>query len=56
MLKTVRGRYKNGTVELLEKPGVIEGDVLITSINHEEPETIDLQARGITKDEAWNLE
>ncbi len=55
MLKTVRGRYKNGTVELFEKPGVIEGDVLITFINHEEPETIDLQARGITKEEARNL-
>ena len=55
MLKTVRGRYKNGTVELFEKPGVFEGDVIITFINHEEPEIVDLQARGITKEEARNL-
>lgn len=48
MLKAVRGRYKNGTVELFEKPGISEGDVIITFINPEDSANIDLQARGIT--------
>jgi hypothetical protein len=55
MLKTVRGRYKNGTVELFEKPGISESNIIITFIDHEEPGDIDLQARGITKEEARNL-
>ena len=55
MLKTVRGRYKNGTVELFEKPGISESDVIITFINPEDSENIDLQARGITQEEARNL-
>jgi hypothetical protein len=55
MLKAVRGRYKNGTVELFEKPGISESDVIITFINPEDSENIDLQARGITPEEARNL-
>jgi hypothetical protein len=55
MLKAVRGRYKNGTVELVEKPGISESDVIITFINPEDPENISLQARGITQEEARNL-
>lgn len=55
MLKTVRGRYKNGTVELFEKPEISESNVIITFIDQEETEKIDLQARGITKEEARNL-
>jgi hypothetical protein len=55
MLKAISGRYKNGTVELFEKPGISESDVIITFINPEEQENIDLQARGITQEEARNL-
>ena len=55
MLKTVRGRYKNGTVELFEKPEISESNVIITFIDQEETEKIDLPARGITKEEARNL-
>jgi hypothetical protein len=55
MLKAVRGHYKNGTVELYEKPGIPEGNVIITFIDHEEPAYLDLQTRGITKEEARNL-
>jgi hypothetical protein len=55
MLKATKGRYKNGTVELYEKPDVPECNVVITFIDHEVPEYIDLQARGINREEARNL-
>jgi hypothetical protein len=55
MLKTVRGRYKNGTVELFEKPEISESNVIITFIDQEETEKIDLQVRGITQEESRNL-
>ncbi|MEW6187889.1 MAG: hypothetical protein AB1585_19345 [Thermodesulfobacteriota bacterium] len=55
MLKMVRGRYKNGTVELFEKPSISESDVIITFINPEDPGNIDLPARGINQEEARNL-
>jgi hypothetical protein len=42
-------------VELFEKPGISESDVIITFINPEDSENIDLQARGITPEEARNL-
>jgi hypothetical protein len=55
MLKTVRGRYKNGTVELFEKPEISESNVIITFIDQEKIEKIDLPSRGITREEARNL-
>lgn len=55
MLKAVRGRYKNGAIVLYEKPDANEGNVIITFIDQEDPSKIDLQARGIDKEDARNL-
>jgi hypothetical protein len=55
MLTTVKGHYRNGIVKLYEKPQVEEGDVIITFLNSEEGGLIDLQSRGVTKDEAQDL-
>lgn len=55
MLKTVRGHYKNGEIALYEKPQVKESDIIITFLNSEDTGLIDLQARGITKEQAQDL-
>lgn len=55
MLKTVRGHYKNGKIALYEKPQVKESDIIITFLNSEDTGLIDLQARGITKEQAQDL-
>ncbi len=55
MLKTVKGHYKNGQIELYEKPHLKESDIIITFLNSEEAGAIDLQAKGITKEEAQDL-
>ena len=54
MSKTIHGIYRNGRVELLEEPAdnIKEGPVLITFLERGE---IDLQARGITEEQAGNL-
>lgn len=55
MLKTIKGHYKDGKIELYEKPCLKESDIIITFLNSEEKDVIDLQAKGITKEEAQDL-
>lgn len=55
MLEAIRGHYKNGKIELYEKPHFKESEVVITFLNPEKAEAVDLQARGITKEEAQDL-
>jgi hypothetical protein len=55
MLRAVRGHYKDGTIKLYENPDVSESNVIVTFIDHEEPEFIDLESRGITKGDAKDL-
>lgn len=55
MLEAIRGHYKNGKIELYEKPHFKESEVVITFLNSEKAEAVDLQARGITKKEAQDL-
>lgn len=55
MLEAIRGHYKNGKIELYEKPHFKESEVVITFLNSEKAEAVDLQARGITKEEAQDL-
>jgi hypothetical protein len=55
MLRAVRGRYKNGSVELFEKPPISEGNVIITFIDSEESDYVKLQSKGITKEAAQDL-
>ena len=55
MLEAIRGHYKNGKIELYEKPHFKESEVVITFLNSEKAEAVDLKARGITKEEAQNL-
>lgn len=55
MLEAIRGHYKNGKIELYEKPHFKESEVVITFLNSEKAEAVDLQARGITKEEALDL-
>lgn len=55
MLRTVKGHYKDGRIDLYEKPQLKESDVIITFLNSEEAGEIDLQARGITKEMALDL-
>jgi hypothetical protein len=55
MLRAVRGHYKDGAIELYEKPDISESNVIVTFIDRGESEYIDLQDRGISKDDAQNL-
>jgi len=55
MLKTVRGHYKDGKIAIYGKPQVKESDIIITFLNSEDAGLIDLQAKGITKEEAHDL-
>ncbi len=55
MLKTVKGHYKDGKIELYEKPHLKESDIIITFLNSEETGAIDLLAKEITKEEAQDL-
>ncbi|HAK88219.1 MAG TPA: hypothetical protein DHV16_12315 [Nitrospiraceae bacterium] len=55
MLRTVKGHYKDGRIDLYEKPLLKESDVIITFLNSEVTGAIDLQARGITKEMAQDL-
>ena len=55
MLEAIRGHYKDGKIELYEKPHLQEGDVIITFLSAEGSGFTDLQAKGITKEEAANL-
>jgi hypothetical protein len=55
MPKTVRGHYRDGSIEFYEKPEIKESDVLITFLESETSGEIDLQKRGISKEEANDL-
>lgn len=48
ILEAIKGHYKNGKVELYEKPHLKESEVIITFLNSDEA---DLRAKGITKEE-----
>lgn len=53
MLKAVKGHYKQGNLELYETPHIAECDVIVTFI--ENSEVIDLESRGVTKEDAQDL-
>lgn len=54
MLQSVEGIYRNGKVELLETPTDIDGvRVIVTFLSTSN--TIDLQSRGITQEQAASL-
>lgn len=55
MLEAIKGHYKNGKIELYEKPHLTESEVIITFLNSEEEKSVDLRAKGITKEEANDL-
>lgn len=55
MLKTIKGHYKNGQIELYEKPRLQESDIIITFLNSEDTGQIDLPTKGIKKEEAQDL-
>ncbi|MBI2472597.1 MAG: hypothetical protein HYV59_15390 [Planctomycetes bacterium] len=55
MLKSVRGYYKNGKFELYEKPQLTESEVIMTFVDSEKFEYINLLTRGITKEDAQDL-
>lgn len=55
MLKTVKGHYKDGQIELYEKPHLKESDIIITFLNSEETGEVKIQASGISKEEAQDL-
>lgn len=55
MLRAIRGHYKQGKIELYEKPKLEEGEIIVTFLNSEETGVVDLPARGITKVDAADL-
>lgn len=55
VLETIKGHYKNGKIELYEKPHLKESEIIITFLNSEEAKSVDLSAKGITKEEAGDL-
>ncbi|MBI5814945.1 MAG: hypothetical protein HZB29_04975 [Nitrospinae bacterium] len=55
MIKAIRGHYKNGTVELYEKPQLDEGEIIVTFLNSEESGSVDLRERGISQSAAADL-
>jgi hypothetical protein len=54
MLKTIKGIYRNGKIELSEVPSDVrdETHVIVTFL---EPKLIDLRARGINEEKAAEL-
>lgn len=55
MLEAIRGHYKDGKIDFYEKPHMKEGEVIITFLNSGVTEFVDLQAKGITKEQAQDL-
>jgi hypothetical protein len=55
MLRAVRGHYKNGSIKLYEKPAISESNVIVTFIDSEESEHVNLKTKGITKEAAQDL-
>jgi hypothetical protein len=55
MFRSVKGHYRNGAIELDEKPALKESDVIVTFLDSNEAGLVDLEARGITKEEAQDL-
>ncbi|MBI3795129.1 MAG: hypothetical protein HY280_10465 [Nitrospinae bacterium] len=54
-MEAIRGHYKDGKIELYDKPRLKEGEIVVTFLNPEVPGKIDLQAKGISKEEAADL-
>lgn len=54
MLPGFEGIYRNGKIELIEMPTNINGEIRVIVI-FLEPHYIDLQARGIDKEQAADL-
>ena len=55
MLKSVKGIYRDGKVELLETPGdLAEGKVIVTFLAAESG-LVELQSRGIDREKAADL-
>lgn len=53
MLNSIEGVYRDGKIELFETPpNVAQGKVIVTFLD---AETIDLQGRGIDKNQAADL-
>jgi hypothetical protein len=55
MLETIRGHYKDGKIDLYERPHLKEGEVIITFLNSGESGLVNLQAKGIKREEAHDL-
>lgn len=55
MLEAIRGHYKDGKIELYEKPHLNEGEIVVTFLNPDISGMVDLRARGITKEDAADL-
>ncbi len=54
MMKAIRGVYRNGKVELREKPEGFEGAAVIVTFLSEAKD-VDLEARGIDETQAADL-
>ena len=55
MLTAVEGVYRNGVVELLEKVNLPEEARVVVTLMPPLPGSVDLQARGITREQAADL-
>ncbi len=55
MLTAVEGVYRNGIIELLEKVSLPEEARVVVTVMPPSPGLVDLQARGITREEAAKL-
>lgn len=55
MLKTVKGHYHNGAIELFENPGLSDSDIIITFLGESKAKNIDLQERGLDAVAAQSL-
>ncbi|HIK08883.1 MAG TPA: hypothetical protein IGS52_01220 [Oscillatoriaceae cyanobacterium M33_DOE_052] len=55
MLKTVEGIYRDGKVELLEKPGDVEEARVIVTFMPTTSGVVNLPSRGIDQEQAANL-
>ena len=55
MLTAVEGVYRNGIIELLEKVSLPEEARVVVTVMPPRPGSIDLQAKGITREQAAEL-
>ena len=55
MIRTIQGMYRNGLIELVEKPANIEeANVLVTFLRDEQ--AVNLQERGFIREKAADLQ